>query len=302
MFLIEIIDDELHKILEEQDWSILKEVFVEVSPWSENFKVSERSTWVAVSGIPFQCWNHTTFKRIAEVWGRLEAADENAALCKTGDKVNLLISTKQIEEIIEVEVGSILFEVRVTEMGLSDHNVQIARDRVNGNGVSKDGDESSSESFVESVRRSGPKNVAVDGCFDEVEGVNAILIGKDYNDYVGGTLNLGSSQFGDFVSGNGPSWVEVVTSNILEDPNLEARQLEVSTHLASALDNVRSMGLGPGDVTYLNEDVNVPISERLEDLVEMEQNENNLWKQTSIKHLRLRHWLLKNQRKIIRSG
>ncbi|KAK9029672.1 hypothetical protein V6N11_026779 [Hibiscus sabdariffa] len=186
-------------------------------------------------------------------------------------------------------------------MGLSDHNVQIARDRVNGNGVSKDGDESSSESFVESVRRSGPKNVAVDGCFDEVEGVNAILIGKDYNDYVGGTLNLGSSQFGDFVSGNGPSWVEVVTSNILEDPNLEARQLEVSTHLASALDNVRSMGLGPGDVTYLNEDVNVPISERLEDLVEMEQNENNLWKQTSIKHLRLRHWLLKNQRKIIRS-
>ncbi|KAK8652777.1 hypothetical protein V6N13_126802 [Hibiscus sabdariffa] len=86
MFLIEIIDDELHKILEEQDWSILKEVFVEVSPWSKNFKVSERSTWVAVSGISFQCWNHTNFKRITEVWGRLEAADENAALCKTGDK------------------------------------------------------------------------------------------------------------------------------------------------------------------------------------------------------------------------
>ncbi|KAK8652778.1 hypothetical protein V6N13_126803 [Hibiscus sabdariffa] len=220
-------------------------------------------------------------------------------------------------------------------MGLSDHNVQIARDRVNGNGVSKDGDESSSKYFVESVRRSGPENVAVDGCFDEVKGFNAILIRKYYNDYVGGTLKLGSSQFGerelmgcsshdnhnhlsdkvgsdndlklvesqgDFVRGKGPSWVEVVTSNILEDPNLEARQLEVSTHLANALDNVRSMGLGPVDVTYLNEDVNVPISERLEDLVEMEQNENNLWKQTSIKHLRLRHWLLKNQRKIIRSG
>ncbi|KAK8682996.1 hypothetical protein V6N13_039072 [Hibiscus sabdariffa] len=86
-------------------------------------------------------------------------------------------------------------------MGLSDHNVQIAKDRVNGNGVSKDGDGSSSESFVESVRGSGLEYAAVDGCFDEIEGFNAILIGKDYNDYVGGggggTLNLGSSQLGE---------------------------------------------------------------------------------------------------------
>ncbi|KAK8997297.1 hypothetical protein V6N11_020779 [Hibiscus sabdariffa] len=72
-----------------------------------------------------------------------------------------------------------------------------AKDRVNGNGIGKDGGKSSSESFVESVRRLGPENAAVDGCLDEVESFNDVLIGKDYNDYVEGTLNLESSQIGE---------------------------------------------------------------------------------------------------------
>ncbi|KAK8497522.1 hypothetical protein V6N13_002926 [Hibiscus sabdariffa] len=164
-------------------------------------------------------------------------------------KVNMLISSKQLgknEEIIVVEVGSILLELRVLKMD--------AKDRVNGNGVGKDGGESSSESFVESVRRTGSENAAVDGCLDEVESFNDVLIGKEYNDYVGGTLNLESSQIGErellgcdshvnrdllsdkvgsdkglrhmesqgvFVSRKGPSWVEVVTSNKCIDPYLE---------------------------------------------------------------------------------
>ncbi|KAK8622987.1 hypothetical protein V6N13_117884 [Hibiscus sabdariffa] len=72
-----------------------------------------------------------------------------------------------------------------------------AKDRVNGNGIGKDGGKSSSESFGESVRRLGPENAVVDGCLDEVESFNDVLIGKDYNDYVEGTLNLESSQIGE---------------------------------------------------------------------------------------------------------
>ncbi|KAK8556949.1 hypothetical protein V6N13_064936 [Hibiscus sabdariffa] len=188
-------------------------------------------------------------------------------------------------------------------------------------------------SFV--VRRTGPKNAAVGGCLDEVESYD-VLFGKDYNDYVGGTLNLGSSQIGErellgcdshvnrdllsdkvgsnkglrhmesqgvFVSRKGPSWVEAVTSNRCVDPYLEDCQLEVSIHPGSALDNSKSVGLRPVDVTYLNEDINGSSCERLEDLVEMEQiNDDVLWKQTSIKHLKLKQWLLNNQNKVSRSS
>ncbi|KAK8573041.1 hypothetical protein V6N13_048601 [Hibiscus sabdariffa] len=175
-----------------------------------------------------------------------------------------------------------------------------------------------------------------DSYLDEVESFNVVLIGKDYNDYVRGTLNLRSSQIeehellgcgshvncdllsdkvgsdkclrhmetrGVFMSKNGPSWVEVVTPNRCVDPYLEDLQLEVSTHSGSALDNNKSTGLRPVDVTYLNEDVNRLACERLEDLVEMKQIEDDvLWKQTSIKHLRLRQWLLNNQKKVSRSS
>ncbi|KAK8544296.1 hypothetical protein V6N13_034658 [Hibiscus sabdariffa] len=64
-FLIFIKEDDLLKTLEGQQWSLLKEVFVEVDYWVESFKIPERSTWIEVTGIPLHCWNSITFKRIA---------------------------------------------------------------------------------------------------------------------------------------------------------------------------------------------------------------------------------------------
>ncbi|KAK8622989.1 hypothetical protein V6N13_117886 [Hibiscus sabdariffa] len=98
-----------------------------------------------------------------------------------------------------------------------------AKDRVNGNGIGKDGGKSSSESFVESVRRLGPENAAVDGCLDEVESFNDVLIGKDYNDYVEGTLNLESSQIG------------------------ERELLGCGSHINRELFFIRTMGSAPAD-------------------------------------------------------
>ncbi|KAK8663511.1 hypothetical protein V6N13_083327 [Hibiscus sabdariffa] len=77
-FLIEINDPELYKLLEDLHWSYLKEVFINVEPWSESYRLRERVTWVQVSGIPLQCWNNITFNRIAEMWGYLLAMGENA--------------------------------------------------------------------------------------------------------------------------------------------------------------------------------------------------------------------------------
>ncbi|KAK5834189.1 hypothetical protein PVK06_018063 [Gossypium arboreum] len=68
-FLIEIPDDELYDILKQGDWSYLKEFFIHIPPWSEKLIISERVTWIEVSGIPINYWNYETFKRIAGKWG-----------------------------------------------------------------------------------------------------------------------------------------------------------------------------------------------------------------------------------------
>ncbi|KAK8662432.1 hypothetical protein V6N13_092006 [Hibiscus sabdariffa] len=119
-FFIEINDPELYKLLEDLHWSYLKEVFINVEPWSESYKLRERVTWVQVSGIPLQCWNNITFNRIAEMWGYLLAMGENANQIRDCYKVNLLLSVKQeekIDECLQIEVGNELFMVRVLELG-----------------------------------------------------------------------------------------------------------------------------------------------------------------------------------------
>ncbi|KAH1064658.1 hypothetical protein J1N35_029645 [Gossypium stocksii] len=66
-FLIEVIDDALMEILKQRDWAYLKEFFINIEPWSENFKVLERAAWIEMDGIPFHCWNYQTFKRVADL-------------------------------------------------------------------------------------------------------------------------------------------------------------------------------------------------------------------------------------------
>ncbi|KAL4331915.1 hypothetical protein GQ457_07G005780 [Hibiscus cannabinus] len=108
-FLIEFPDEELYKLLEENNWAILKEVFTEVQSWTETFRLSERLTWIEIIGIPLHCWNQETFRRIANIWVSLEALGENANQMLGCEKVLILISTdqvKKIDEIIELEAAS----------------------------------------------------------------------------------------------------------------------------------------------------------------------------------------------------
>ncbi|KAK8713705.1 hypothetical protein V6N13_148916 [Hibiscus sabdariffa] len=118
-FLIVIKDEDLLKTLEENHWSLLKEVFVDVEYWSDSFKIPERTTCIEVAGIPLHCWNSITFKRIAAAWGSLEALGENVNQALGCEKVSLLISTTQkekIEQLLEVVVDSEVFVVRVYEV------------------------------------------------------------------------------------------------------------------------------------------------------------------------------------------
>ncbi|KAK8707432.1 hypothetical protein V6N13_058493 [Hibiscus sabdariffa] len=118
-FLLAFKDVQLFKFLEELNWSYLKEVFVEVFPWTASFKIPERFVWLEITGLPIHCWNQVTFKRIASVWGNLEALGENANQVYELDRLKILISSSQmekIEDVIIVEVGNGSFHVRISEI------------------------------------------------------------------------------------------------------------------------------------------------------------------------------------------
>ncbi|KAK8649255.1 hypothetical protein V6N13_129988 [Hibiscus sabdariffa] len=186
-FLIEVPDEELLRLLEEQNWSLLEEVFMNIEKWSESFQVPERITWVEVIGIPLHCGNHMTFKRIAESWGSLIALGENANQYFGCDKISLQISTSQmqtIDEVIELEVGMDKFDVLIVEITF----LRV----VCGNGKASPGSkpekkanpvvvESSSESTTDSDHRvntinSGDNYLGTDDAFTE-------CIGMSHNDY-----------------------------------------------------------------------------------------------------------------------
>ncbi|KAK8615660.1 hypothetical protein V6N13_017243 [Hibiscus sabdariffa] len=127
-YLLTIDDEDLFIMLEDVNWSYLKEIFEEVMPWSENVVQVERATWLEISGLPLYCWNHITIKRIAELWGTFEASGENINHTKDCEKVTVLISTdyeRRIEELVQVEVGEIIYRVRVLEIGFSDDSKKV---------------------------------------------------------------------------------------------------------------------------------------------------------------------------------
>ncbi|KAK5786932.1 hypothetical protein PVK06_041582 [Gossypium arboreum] len=107
-FLIEVPDEEFMEVLKQNNWGYLKECFLLIEPWSEKSYVSNRVSWVEVVGIPLHCWNFETFKRVAELWGKLISMGEswNDACCY--EKMEMLISInqlQQIDDLIMLEVG-----------------------------------------------------------------------------------------------------------------------------------------------------------------------------------------------------
>ncbi|KAK8675404.1 hypothetical protein V6N13_033471 [Hibiscus sabdariffa] len=119
VFLLEIEDKQLYSSLKETGWSMLLEIFTEICPWSESFRTPERTVWIELNGVPPHCWNHQTFKRIAEQWGELIFLGENALQSSGLESMTLVLSTKQwerIETVNDLEVGKINFPIRVSEI------------------------------------------------------------------------------------------------------------------------------------------------------------------------------------------
>ncbi|KAK8608395.1 hypothetical protein V6N13_023819 [Hibiscus sabdariffa] len=110
-------------MLEDVNWSYLKEIFSDVIPWSEKTSYSNRATWLEIRGLPLHCWNSVSLKKVAELWGVFEALGENENHSLDCEKATVLISknqVKRIDEVIEVEIGDRVFQVGVKEIGFND--------------------------------------------------------------------------------------------------------------------------------------------------------------------------------------
>ncbi|PWA82624.1 hypothetical protein CTI12_AA176520 [Artemisia annua] len=73
--------------------------FSVIQPWSNEFRVEERVSWVDVEGIPSVAWTTKTFSKIANRWGELlfeEDPNDNNLWCK-----RLCVVTKSKDFIME---------------------------------------------------------------------------------------------------------------------------------------------------------------------------------------------------------
>ncbi|KAK8694285.1 hypothetical protein V6N13_071839 [Hibiscus sabdariffa] len=135
-----------------------------ISSVNERLQGWERITWIQAEGIPHHCWNQTTFKRIAESWGELIALGENGNQSLDCEKVTLLISAKQrnnLDTVLELEAGREIFLIRIKELGFNIHGMSNRSD-VNNNGkfqqlTPERGESSSTSSSKMENRQSQPQ-------------------------------------------------------------------------------------------------------------------------------------------------
>ncbi|KAK8635012.1 hypothetical protein V6N13_022890 [Hibiscus sabdariffa] len=221
LFLLSFEDDELYMMLEDLNWSYLREIFMEVRPWSETLKQPERATWLEVSGCPLHCWNHTTLKRVAELWGTFEAVGENINHRKDCEKVSVLISTsqaKRIEEVIEIEIGSMIVEVGVKELGFSDISTEGVMAKVVP--VKKDNDVQDSGStlgYSSEAEKNDSSEAGRSGSRVEDEALNEMCADKRFNNCQAQGSERTSCQLGEFeLIGGGFKVGSEVASDIQE--------------------------------------------------------------------------------------
>ncbi|KAK8543759.1 hypothetical protein V6N13_025927 [Hibiscus sabdariffa] len=182
-FLLMIEDDELYIMLEDLDWSYLKEILCKVEPWSESMSRPERATWLEVSGIPLHCWNDVTLRRVAELWGYFESLGENANHRLNCEKVTVLITTNQvnrIEEIVELNVGNMKYEINVVEIGFKDETCDPLLMKGNMNKIDHFGDsimENQSESSPDTGKSSLPLDDKLN-CSIEKDALEVMNIGS----------------------------------------------------------------------------------------------------------------------------
>ncbi|TYH14639.1 hypothetical protein ES288_A06G236700v1 [Gossypium darwinii] len=182
-FLLEVPDVEYLEVLKQNDWAYLKECFISIEPWSEKRFISERVTWIEVAGIPLHCWNYETFKRVAELWGKLISMGESWNRTVNFEKMEMMISVNKpslIDELVFMEVGNCKFPIRIIERGMSEWKCEKFLD---GRGQLEEKRGESPE--VESGIRSESENFSEERRNDMGGALNAISLEEGVIEKVG---------------------------------------------------------------------------------------------------------------------
>ncbi|KAK8626631.1 hypothetical protein V6N13_134267 [Hibiscus sabdariffa] len=143
----------------------------------------DRATWLEVSGIPPYCWNDVTLRRVAELWGYFESLGENANHRLNCEKVTVLITTNQvnrIEEIVELNVGNMKYEINVVEIGFKDETCDPLLMKGNMNKIDHFGDsimKNQSESSLDTGKSSLPLDDKLN-CSVEKDALEVMNIGS----------------------------------------------------------------------------------------------------------------------------
>ncbi|KAK8636158.1 hypothetical protein V6N13_004866 [Hibiscus sabdariffa] len=185
-FLLTLEDDELFTMLEDLDWSYLKEIFTKVEPWSKKMTIPACATWLELTGVPLHCWNHVTIRRIAELWGHFEAFGENKNHLIDCEKVSVLVTMNhkgKIEEVIELGVGSRVYAERVEEIGckermMIDQESTKKQTSETGKSIHEEESQSESESATEETKSRSPDCLGRSQ-EEQWETVNVSFKGKD---------------------------------------------------------------------------------------------------------------------------
>ncbi|KAK8635224.1 hypothetical protein V6N13_023101 [Hibiscus sabdariffa] len=178
-FLLSIEDPDLFQMLEDVNWSYLREIFIDIQPWSESLMAAKRATWLEIMGVPLHCWNGITFKRLIENLGEFVAFGENLNFCLDCEKMKVLVITDQsqrINESIVLEVGNLFFNFLIWEVGFSD-NSSIPKD-TDKRKVSDCKPASSSSSSSEAISNS--RRDATENVIEVEEAINEENVGS-YN-------------------------------------------------------------------------------------------------------------------------
>ncbi|KAL4346807.1 hypothetical protein GQ457_17G025350 [Hibiscus cannabinus] len=166
VFLLSFEDEDLYIMLEDLQWSYLKEIFCKVDEWSVNTKRPLRATWIEVRGVPLHAWNDITLKRIAAIWGNFEAWGENAHRILNSEKTTILITTdysRRIDETVVVEIGSETHEINILELGFKDDTVDPLTQEKFAKVPTEPQQEDSSESCSEQEQSSDSGKVSCKG-------------------------------------------------------------------------------------------------------------------------------------------
>jgi len=89
---------------------VVKEWFLEITPWDRNFVNKERLVWLDVEGVPLRARSKSTFTKILAKWGDIMIMSNDLGENLYSNRVGVLTGFNDIiSEVVQAKVDGIVF-------------------------------------------------------------------------------------------------------------------------------------------------------------------------------------------------